>query len=532
MRRDPRSNAVSLIPFSIIRALSHTADIPLQSNDSVYVFTLSDIRALTRVVTRDANVPYVPSSNGGTGGTWDNGAGRTAPGGGSVRGSRSDGDASSNGGQAPPAQLPSNAPPVVGGASAAANGAGLDLRNRNGQAANSSEGTALAESQALIRSETGADLPGSANPAESDDEIADSIATTMGVPPEMLRHAISDRLVWVLDQVGVPGVYVAAEGTTLPEIIDAAGGPQTQADLSAVEVTSTAFDRLAGASRTTRNTYVASDSNFRTTPIKPLDVVRLRQVYADRTGETVTIAGQVRYPGVYDILRDERLSSVLQRAGGITEVGYPYGTIFTRRSAAVHEREGNMRAARELSSQLATLVASSTQMTTGQTGSENYLTGLIDEVRDAPTLGRISVTADPVVLASKPNLDVLLEPGDAIYIPKRPTSVAVTGEVLNPGSFQFRTGLSFEDYIRLAGGATPTAYESAAFVVLPDGSAVPMEDGWFSFGSGGHIPPGSTIVVPRDLRPFDWSQFLKDATQIVSQLAISAASLAVLQNNN
>ena len=67
--------------------------------------------------------------------------------------------------------------------------------------------------------------------------------------------------------------------------------------------------------------------------------------------------------------------------------------------------------------------------------------------------------------------------------------------------------------------------------ILPDGTAIPVTDDWLTFGSGGHIPPGSTIVVPRDLQPFNLGDFLKDATQIFSQLAVAAASIAVLHTN-
>ncbi len=395
----------------------------------------------------------------------------------------------------------------------------------------SSESTALAEAQALARMEAGGIAPTAAIPTETDDQIIARITNKLGVSRQILLHVVSDHLVWVLDQVHAPGVYVAADGTTLPELIEAAGGASNQADLSSVEVTSTNFDRTAGVSQTTRNSYAADADSFRMARVMPLDVIRLRKVYVDRTGETVTVTGEVRYPGVFDITRDERLSSVLQRAGGMTDVAYPYGAIFTRRSAAIHEREGNERSARELQSQLALLATSTTQNAVQTQTNTSFLTALISDVRDAPTLGRVMVTADPVILASRPDLDVILEPGDSLYIPKRPSSVTVSGEVLNPGSFQFRSNLGYEDYIRMAGGPTQIANDDDTFVVLPDGSANPTEQNWLSYGNGGHIPPGSTIVVPRDLRPFDWGQFLKDATQIISQLAVSAASLAVLRNN-
>lgn len=87
--------------------------------------------------------------------------------------------------------------------------------------------------------------------------------------------------------------------------------------------------------------------------------------------------------------------------------------------------------------------------------------------------------------------------------------------------------MSAEDYLDEAGGYAQFADNSMAFVILPDGKAEKVEASWFSIARE-DIPPGSTIVVPRDLRPYDTRQLILDFTQIMSQLAISAASLAVL----
>jgi hypothetical protein len=222
---------------------------------------------------------------------------------------------------------------------------------------------------------------------------------------------------------------------------------------------------------------------------------------------------------------------VLKRAGGMSEVAYPYGAIFTRREAALTEREGNERSAREIENEVPTLFTSQAPQNQNFASAGTYLATLAQSLRQAPALGRIVITADPAVLAVKPELDFVLQPGDTLFVPKRPTTVTVSGDVLNPGAFQYRRGLSFSEYVRMAGGPTQSADDDRTFVVFPDGSSMPTRSGWPSFGSIGEIPPGSTIVVPRDLRPFDWSQFLKDVTQIASQLAVTGASLSVLNNN-
>jgi len=516
VRRDPASNAISVLPFSVIQALNHRGVIKLQRGDSIYVFTRHDISALTRLVTKDVNTPYGAKLNGGSG---DAGSISSSP-----------GTALLGASGVTPNTLSGTG---IGGIP---DSALQDPRLKAALESNSAESSAVAQAQSLIQTDTGAASPATTvSPTETDDQIADRVASQLDVPRDMLLHSISDHLVWVLDKVRVPGVYAAAEGTTLQEMIEAAGGAMAQADLSSIEVTSTEFDRIAGISHTTRTSYATSSPEFASLEIRPLDIIRLRQVYSDRTGETITVAGQVRYPGVFDITRDERLSSILQRAGGLTEVAYPYGAIFTRRSAAITEAAGNERSAKELQSELVSLMTSpqATQPTSvPETSGVAFLSSMIDQVRSAPALGRVSVTADPVVLASRPDLDPILEPGDAIYIPKRPSSVNVSGEVLNPGSFQFQSSYGYKDYIRMAGGPTQASNFGGTFIIFPDGSASPTSDNWLTFGNGGHVPPGSTIVVPRDLSPFDWGIFLKDATQIISQLAVTAASLSVISRTN
>jgi len=397
----------------------------------------------------------------------------------------------------------------------------------------SAEAAALAQSEDILRKETGrlATTIPPAIPVQSDDEIVGYIAKNLGITTEQLIRIASDHLVWVLDEVYAPGPYLAARGTSLAEMIQAAGGVTQRADLSTIEVTSTDTNQALGISQTLRSSYSFRDGAVANVVVRSQDVIRLRPVFTDRDEGTVTIAGQVRYPGVFDITRDERLSSILQRAGGLTEVAYPYGAVFTRQSAAVNERQGNERAAREIEGQIATL-ASRPGADPNTTGNVTYLNVIVQQLRQLPALGRIMINADPTVLAIKPEVDPILQPGDALYIPKRPSSVSVSGEVLNPGSFQYLSTLSLDDYIRLAGGPTQTAEVGSTFIILPDGSAAPRDEGLLSFGGTNRIPPGSTIVVPRDLNPFNLSQFLKDFTLIASQLAVTAASLSVLGRTN
>jgi len=294
--------------------------------------------------------------------------------------------------------------------------------------------------------------------------------------------------------------------------------------LSWIEVTSTDIDVSTGTSKTLRTAYKGNAAEFEKISLRPLDSVRVRQVFSDRDSGFITVAGQVRYPGTFDITRGERLSSILERAGGLTDESYAYGAVFTRVSAAISEAEGNAREATELQAGIAAQTTNPNVNSTAMT----YLQTLVSTLQHQPALGRITVTADPAILSVKPNLDMTLEPGDFVFIPKRPSTVAVSGEVLNPGAFQYKPDMNVDDYLQLAGGTNDAAESSETFVIMPDGTARPASGGMFSFMSSQPIPPGATIVVPPDPAPFNAMVFLQNVSQIFSQLALSAASLAVV----
>jgi polysaccharide biosynthesis/export protein len=151
----------------------------------------------------------------------------------------------------------------------------------------------------------------------------------------------------------------------------------------------------------------------------------------------------------------------------------------------------------------------------------------VDSIRNQKGLGRISVTADPSLLARRKDLDIRLESGDVIYIPQRPSTVSVLGAVLQPGTFPYHAGMLAADYLKKAGGPSDFADDSLTYIVMPDGSAQKLDRGWLPFGST-PIPAGSVIVVPRDIAPVLWTDILQNSTQVFSQLAIAGASLAVI----
>lgn len=528
VRREASTNFLKLIPFSIKGVFDKSQNLKLSDNDSIYVFTSAEVQNLaTMAAAQLYNAAQSPSViaqqqlQQQSQGTSVNGPNSNGPGTPSAPSS------------ATLAQMAQAAQANLSAAqlSAAASTAGNSSGSSGGGNSNSSSGTSAApppvQPLASTQNATGATTV-VAPPAGPN--AVNNLAGRMGVTATALTNLASDYLVWVNGEVLNPGPLLAANGATLDTVISAAGGMQRQADLSGVTVTSTDIDPERGLSRTLRNTYSKRNVDFASVMIRPFDAVSVRAVFSDRVGESITISGQVRYPGTYEVTRDEKLSSVIARAGGLTDEAYAYGAVFTRQSAAAAEAEANQREARMLNDEIATISAQPS--IAGPSPNLGYLQTMAQTLAKQPTIGRISISIDPAVLLAHPERDPYLEAGDLLYIPKRPSTVAVTGEVLNQGAFTWKAGMTLDDYIDLAGGETDAAEDSMVFVIMPDGTAIPSHTSWWSFGGGTRIPPGATIVVPRDPQPFNLTTFLATYTEIISKVAVTAASLAVISRGN
>jgi len=364
----------------------------------------------------------------------------------------------------------------------------------------------------------------------TDASVAQSVLpcpTIMARYPDLLPFLIEHALM-VRGEVRRPGIYPIGEAT-LNEVAQAAGGVTRAADFKNIEVSHFTIDGPQGSANVDRQTLSLTLADFARVPLFTGDVVHFNSVYDRRDNGPVTLAGEFKQAGLFDIRRGEKLSELIRRAGGLTDDAYPYGAILTRQSAQKAEQEGIDRSIRQVDAGLTAAVVNASSANANTTNSTvASLQAAQSELKSAKPLGRVVFEADPATLASRPDLDIVLEPGDRIFVPKRPSSVAVTGDVLNPSSQQFEAGLSPADYIKHAGGYLSTADEDHVFVVLPNGAAEPVGSSIWNF-SKITVSPGSTVVVPRDLSP-DTLSVLRDVTQVLSQVAITAASLAVINN--
>jgi polysaccharide biosynthesis/export protein len=260
--------------------------------------------------------------------------------------------------------------------------------------------------------------------------------------------------------------------------------------------------------------------------IGPGDVVRFNPVVTDRDTGPVLLVGEFTRPGLYEIRRGERLSEVIARAGGLTAQAYPYGGVFTRQRVRAAQRAGLQRAQRELSSSLAVVAVQRNVNPTSVLALQRFA----KQLGSVEALGRVVTETDPTVLQVRPELDAVLEPGDRLYMPKRPNFVTVIGDVLNPGAMQFIAGTTADQYIRQAGGFQRSADEDRIFVVYPNGQAEPLAVTVWNFNPV-QLPPGSSLVVPKDPAPLDLFTLVREGSSLISQLAVTAASLAVISRD-
>lgn len=343
--------------------------------------------------------------------------------------------------------------------------------------------------------------------------------------PELAGFLL-DHAALVTGEVRAPGLYPMMDNTPLADALSVAGGVTALGNASASDVARELTNpALAGQ-------VVRVSMGGGAKLVSPRQALRIPRREDSLDSGPVLLLGEFRNPGSYELRRGERLSDVIARAGGLTPEAFPYGAVFTRESVRHRQQEGFARTARDLESSLVQLASG--QALPGSRGGTADVGGamkagreLAATLREARAAGRVVVEANPVILLARPDLDILLEPGDVLAMPKRPQDVTVVGAVLNPGSLTFRQGWRAAEYIQASGGAQRFADASRVFVVLPNGEAAPAGQGFFQDG-GPPLAPGSLVMLPQDPAPFETWGYIRDVTQILGQLTISSLALAVV----
>ena len=340
--------------------------------------------------------------------------------------------------------------------------------------------------------------------------------------PEYLVFALEHSL-GISGGVRSPGLYPVADQVSVGSLLASSGGPLPNADLNNIEITHQRTGLGSGlvtAARTVVNLNVERSKEL---AVASGSTIRVHTLPLEQEPGGVLLTGEFERPGLYSIQKGETLLELIGRAGGLTDQAFPYGAVVTRLSVKLEQEEGFRRAAREINAALASAAVKSDLSAEAATTVRDLATEL--KTIEAP--GRFVVEADPAALRARPELNILMEAGDRVHMPKRPQFVVVSGSVLNPGALQFTAGKDVKQFLKEAGGLTKTADDDRVFLIYPNGVAKPVRTALWSFKSPA-VPPGSTIVVPMNLATFTTLDIIRDVTIIFSQLALAAASLAVV----
>ena len=260
--------------------------------------------------------------------------------------------------------------------------------------------------------------------------------------------------------------------------------------------------------------------------LRPYDQLIVKELPLWGSQEYVEVQGEVRFPGRYPIQRGETLKSVVQRAGGITDLSFARGAVFTRETLKDRERRQIEELTKRMQMDLAQVSLMTAQEGRGD-AAQALAVGqqLLTNLKDAEPVGRLVIDLNKSMGApAGASGDIVLKDGDRLLVPRVTQEVTVIGEVQSPTSHLFAENLGRADYIELSGGTTQRADKGRIYVVRADGSVVSGGSAWFA-GASADIEPGDTVVVPLDAERMRALPLWTAVTTIIYNLAIAVAAV-------
>ncbi len=324
-------------------------------------------------------------------------------------------------------------------------------------------------------------------------------------------HELEDRgSLTITGQVARPGTYPFADNTTLEDLIFQAGGLLQGASTARIDIARRIIDPTATEPTQRLSTiYSVSIENGLAVGegkgfvLKPYDMVQVRTSPGYEAQEFVSVTGEVLFGGNFALeKRNERISDVVRRAGGILEDAYIKGAHLTRR---LSEDE-------YLARQEAIRLAMSNS-TAGQ--GDSIALSKIQVSRNY----NVGINLEKALQYPGSHYDLVLQPGDALFIPEQQSTVKIAGDVMFPNTVVYEPGKKLKHYIDQAGGYGQRAKKGKAFIVYLNGTVAKAK-------RNTPIEPGCQIIVPSkpNTAGTDWTKILAFATSF-SSVATMAATI-------
>jgi len=304
-------------------------------------------------------------------------------------------------------------------------------------------------------------------------------------------------------EVRLPGTFEYAEGMTLQSLIQMAGGFKEGATPNRIEIARRIKDSDAN-SRTARtadilNVNISRDLTLQDSAfvLQPFDIVSIRSAEGYQVQQQVKVEGEVLYPGIYTVTRkDERISDIIKRAGGLTSLSFAEGASLKRPGAKVEAHKSGTdknKNAIDQSEEEKQKLANLKRIQLGVGVKDTAQ--LAEEVKN---LESDLVGIDLVRILKKPGskYDLFLEDGDVVRVPKQLQTVKVTGEVLKPINVVYSSNKTMKQYINGAGGFTYNANKKGAYIQYANG-AVDAGGRFLFMNNYPKVKPGAEIFVPK-----------------------------------
>jgi polysaccharide biosynthesis/export protein len=341
--------------------------------------------------------------------------------------------------------------------------------------------------------------------------------------------AIQPASVYLQGEVGKPGRYPLTTNMTIADLIRVGGGLKPSADTQTADLTQYQWknhEQLSGQHQAIAISAALSGETAANLPLSNGDVLTIRQLPGwNDLGASISVKGEVKHPGTYGIRPGERLSSVLQRAGGFQPDAYVYGAILERadvRELQTKEQTQLMLRVKDLQNNIELLPEGDPNQKRAKENALRQYQNALTQLGTNTPIGRVTMRISPDMNHWKNTAaDLEVRAGDTLVIPKRPSIVMVTGQVFNPTAVSYRPGKSAKWYLSQSGGPTAVANKKAIFVIRADGSVIGAKESlWSGRSLNAVLQPGDTVVVPEKAigGGVQW-QTLFLATQVASSVA-------------
>lgn len=296
-------------------------------------------------------------------------------------------------------------------------------------------------------------------------------------------------------EVRKPGAFDYADNMSVKDLIQMAGGLKEGATPKRVEVAR----RVKGADLTQHAAPTAEvftidiDSSLSIQGsgfiLQPFDIVSVRSSEGFVLQKQVRVEGEVLYPGVYTInYKNERISDIIKRAGGLTAYAYAEGASLKRPGPSVEKDKNKLADEEEEALRMINL------QRLKQEGAKDSTGNLLE--KQVITSDLVGIDLERILKSPLSRYDLLLEDGDIVRVPTLLQTVKVTGEVLRPTNVVYVPGKSFQYYINSAGGFTNKAYKRGSFITYANGAAAGTQKSLFA-NNYPKVKPGSEIAIPQ-----------------------------------